>query len=173
MTSEISQFSDRLELFGHRLDSLLIAELLRQLLWRCLHWKLGYDVGYFLCWSAIKICLIIMLAITITCWRRGWHPKQIFGLTLRKLFFLKVKNITDIEIAILIKNESQMLVTLKMLKHMITCGMAGEEAEQMESSRGQLHFQGFWRLPWFLVASFFQFELLRSITSCVQTPLID
>ena len=35
MTSEISQFSDRLELFGHRLDSLLIAELL------------GYDVGVF------------------------------------------------------------------------------------------------------------------------------
>ena len=60
-----------------------------------------------------------------------------------EIMFLKVKNITGIGIAILIKNESQMLVTLKMLKHMITCGMAGEEAEQMESSRGQLHFQGF------------------------------
>ena len=60
-----------------------------------------------------------------------------------EIMFLKVKNITGIGITILIKNESQMLVTLKMLKHMITCGMAGEEAEQMENSRGQLHFQGF------------------------------
>ena len=135
--------------------------------------EIGLRCRCFWCWSAIKICLIIMSAITITCWRRGWHPKQIFGLTLRKLFFLKVKNITGIENAILIKNESQMLVTLKMLKHMITCGMAGEEAEEGESSRGPLHFRGFWRLPRFLDASFFQFELLRSITSCVQTPLID
>ena len=49
--------------------------------------EIGLRCRCFWCWSAIKICLIIMSAITITCWRRGWHPKQIFGLTLRTLFF--------------------------------------------------------------------------------------
>ena len=47
VTSEISQFSDMLELFGDRLNSLLTAELLRQLQWRCLYWKVDYDVGVF------------------------------------------------------------------------------------------------------------------------------
>ena len=88
--------------------------------------------------------------------------------------FLKLKNITDKEMAILIEHECQMLVTLKMLKHMYDHLRNGRrrgigDGEQSRSTS----FSGFLTPSSILSRLFFQFELLRSITSCVQTPLID
>ena len=58
-------------------------------------------------------------------------------------FFIEAEEYYGCRDSVINKNESQMLVTFKILKHEITCGMAGEEAKEVESSRGQLHFWGF------------------------------
>ena len=75
----------------------------------------------------------------------------------------------------LIMNKSQMLVTLKILTigthdHLRNGRRRGiEDGEQSRSTS----FSGFLTRSSILSRLLFQFELLRSITSCVQTPLID
>ena len=75
----------------------------------------------------------------------------------------------------LIMNKSQMLVMLKILTieahdHLWNGRRRGRgDGEQSRSTS----FSGFLTPSSILSRLFFQFELLQSITSCVQTPLID